>query len=49
MLFDPSSHEPLTDRAWDESRARAAIADIVAGTEAAFDADDIVAGAPTRP
>jgi hypothetical protein len=37
MLFDPSSHEPLTDHVWDESRARAAIADIVARTEAAFD------------
>jgi hypothetical protein len=37
MLFDPSSHEPLTDLVWDESRARAAIADIVARTEAAFD------------
>jgi Lanthionine synthetase C-like protein len=37
MLFDPSSHEPLTGLAWDESRARAAIADIAARTEASFD------------
>jgi lantibiotic modifying enzyme len=37
MLFDPSSHEPLTDLVWDESRARAAIADMVARAEAAFD------------
>ena len=37
MLLDPSSHEPLTDLLWDESRARAAIADIAARTEAAFD------------
>jgi hypothetical protein len=37
MLFDPSSHEPLVGAAWDESRARAAIADIVGRTDAAFD------------
>ena len=37
MLFDPSSHEPLTGLPWEESRARAAIADIAARTEAAFD------------
>ena len=34
MLYAPSSHEPLTERVWDEDRARAAIAAIVAETEA---------------
>jgi Lanthionine synthetase C-like protein len=37
VLFDPASHEPLIDAAWNESRARAAIAAIVADTEGAFD------------
>ena len=37
MLFDPSSHEPLTGLPWGEGRVRAAIADIAARTEAAFD------------
>ena len=37
MLYDPPSHEPLTDRPWDEDRVRAAIAAIVAETESAFD------------
>ena len=37
MLFDPSSHEPLTERAWDEDRARTAIAAIVAEAEGVFD------------
>ena len=37
VLFDPSVHEPLTDRVWDPDRARVAIADIVVRTEAAFD------------
>ena len=37
MLYDPPSHEPLTDRPWDEGRVRAAIAAIVAETESAFD------------
>ena len=37
MLYDPSSHEPLTERPWDEDRVRAAIAAIVAETEGAFD------------
>lgn len=39
MLFDPSGHEPLTDRAWSERRVRAAIAAIVADAESAFDGD----------
>ena len=37
MLFDPSSHEPLTDRPWDDSRVRNAIATVVADAESAFD------------
>jgi lantibiotic modifying enzyme len=37
MLFDPSSHEPMTDRPWDSGRARDAIAAVVAETESAFD------------
>lgn len=37
MLFDPPSHEPLTERPWDAGRARAAIAAIVAEAESAFD------------
>jgi len=41
MLYDAPSHEPLTERPWDEGRARAAIAAIVADTEDAFDADEL--------
>jgi hypothetical protein len=37
VLFDPASHEPLVDTPWSESRARAAIAAIVADAESAFD------------
>ena len=37
MLYAPPSHEPLTERPWDEGSARAAIAAIVAETESAFD------------
>jgi hypothetical protein len=37
MLFDPRAHEPLVDRAWDVDAIRAAIAEIAAETEAAFD------------
>ena len=37
MLYAPSSHEPLTERPWDEDGVRAAIAEIVAETEGAFD------------
>ncbi len=37
MLFDPARHEPLSERPWDEDRARAAIAAIVTDTESAFD------------
>ena len=41
MLFDPASHEPLTERPWDVRRARAAIAAVVADAERAFDADSL--------
>jgi hypothetical protein len=37
VLFDEASHEGLTETPWDESAARAAIAEIVADAEAAFD------------
>jgi hypothetical protein len=37
MLYAPSSHERLTERHWDEDSARAAIDEIVAETEGAFD------------
>ncbi len=37
MLFDPASHEPLTEHPWDARRARAAIAAVVADAESAFD------------
>lgn len=35
-LFDPRAHVPLTEKAWDADRARAAIGAIVAETESAF-------------
>ena len=41
MLFSPQSHEPLTDQAWDEGTARAAIRQIAAGAEAGFDPQDL--------
>jgi len=39
VLYGPELHEPLTDEAWDEQRARDAIAGIVADADAAFDPD----------
>lgn len=39
MLFDPTAHEPLTERPWDPAAARAAIAAVVADAEEAFDPD----------
>lgn len=36
-MFDPARHEPLTERAWSEPRARDAIAAICQRLEAAFD------------
>lgn len=38
MLFDPARHEALAGEPWDAGRVRAAIAHIVAETEARFDA-----------
>jgi hypothetical protein len=37
VLFDPGSHQQLTERPWSESQARAAVAEIVADAESAFD------------
>jgi lanthionine synthetase-like protein len=37
VLFDPPSHEPLTEERWSEARARRAILQIVDETQAAFD------------
>src|SRR5688572_27989262 len=34
-LFDPGRHQPLTDEVWDEGRARAFVAAVVADAEAA--------------
>ena len=36
-LYDPLAHEPLVDGAWDPDRVAAAIREIVADAEAAFD------------
>jgi hypothetical protein len=36
-LFDPSVHEPLAERPWDEGRAHAFVAAVVADAESAFD------------
>ena len=41
MLFDPPSHEPLTERPWDAGRAQAAVAAIVADAEDAFDEKEL--------
>ena len=41
MLFEPELHEPLTDEAWDEGRARDAIRGIVADVDRAFDPDGL--------
>ena len=46
MLFEPSRHEPLTSRLWDESRVRSAIAAIVADAESAFDERELWLGHP---
>ena len=37
MLFTPEAHEPLAGEAWSAERARAAIAQVVADAESAFD------------
>ena len=56
MLHDPARHEPLAAIAWDEARARGAVAHIVRRTEARFSPDDYwplhprdVAGADAAP
>ena len=41
MLYDPASHEPLTEHPWDAERVRAAIREIVAETESAFDESEL--------
>jgi hypothetical protein len=41
MLWRPSEHEPLTERAWDAGWAREAIAEIVADAEQAVLADGV--------
>ena len=41
MLFDPAQHELLGDEQWDEERVRAAIREIVAETEEAFDPETL--------
>ena len=37
MLFDPAQHEEVTGEPWDEQRVRAAVREIVADAEGAFD------------
>ena len=37
MLYQPETHEPLTDEPWNAERIREAIRAIAADTEAAFD------------
>ena len=41
MLYEPAQFEPLTDEPWDGARVTAAIAQIVADTDAAFDAEGL--------
>ncbi len=47
MLYSPSRHEPLADTAWDEARARAAIAWIAERAERDF--DDVTGTWPMHP
>ncbi len=44
LLFDPASHEPPTERVWDEGRARVGVAAIAADVEEAFDAETLWPG-----
>jgi hypothetical protein len=46
VLFAPESHERLTETPWDEARVRAAIREIVADAEAAFDEATLWPGHP---
>ena len=41
VLYDAAQFEPLTDEAWDDGRARDAIAAIVADADAAFDPETL--------
>jgi lantibiotic modifying enzyme len=41
MLYEAAKFEPLTDKPWNDSRVRDAIATIVADADAAFDAADL--------
>jgi Lanthionine synthetase C-like protein len=41
MLFDPEAHEPLVETSWDEARVRAAVREIAAEAESAFDPADL--------
>ena len=41
MLFSPGAHEEITDAPWDEQWVRAAVGEIVAGTEEAFAPDTL--------
>jgi hypothetical protein len=41
VLYRPEAFEPLTEEPWDEGRVRAAIVEIVADADAAFDANDL--------
>lgn len=41
MLYRPEAFEPLTERSWDEARARDAIRAIVVRTDEAFDPDGL--------
>jgi hypothetical protein len=39
VLYDPAAFRPLTDKPWDEARARDGVAAIVADADATFDSD----------
>jgi hypothetical protein len=41
VLFEPELHEPLTEDAWDEDRAREAIRGVVADADRVFDPDGL--------
>ena len=41
MLYDPAQFEPLVDEPWNAARVEAAIAEIVADADAAFDPDTL--------
>jgi Lanthionine synthetase C-like protein len=41
VLYSPEAYEPLTEALWDERRVRAAVREIVADADAAFDPDEL--------